>query len=162
MHLLHWSFLICLKLIFFTFQNYMIPLKQVLSPQEMEAIFVNLEVRIRRCRHRYVYTHHIGACRAFAWISQCVFRRVSEWRDTLYACMHIRGVMVCKGHSHMGGGGVADMLGCCLEMEYRLMFFNHSSASVEQKTLADVTHCVRSSTHVGRTLGQIAAQVLWM
>lgn len=111
-----------IKFLFFLFfpsffQNYMIPLNQVLSPQEMEAIFVNLEVRIRRSAHTYVYIRHAGVCRAFAWIIQCVYGRASEWRDTLYACMHIRGVMVCKGHSHMGRGGVGGwgMLLTCLD-----------------------------------------------
>lgn len=40
-----WFLLVCFFFIFqcVLFQNYMIPLKQVLNPQEMEAIFDNLE-----------------------------------------------------------------------------------------------------------------------
>uniref|UniRef100_A0A8C9XWZ9 Vav guanine nucleotide exchange factor 2 n=1 Tax=Sander lucioperca TaxID=283035 RepID=A0A8C9XWZ9_SANLU len=37
-------------------KNYMIPLKQVLSPQDMEAIFVNLEVSNRPSEENNVYT----------------------------------------------------------------------------------------------------------
>ena len=40
---------------FLPLKNYMIPLKQVLSPQEMEAIFVNLEVSNQSSREDRVY-----------------------------------------------------------------------------------------------------------
>lgn len=40
----------------FLFKNYMVPLKQVLSPQEMEAIFVNLEVSNCSSQESEVYT----------------------------------------------------------------------------------------------------------
>lgn len=44
----------------FSLKNYMIPLKQVLSPQEMDAIFVNLEVSNCSSKDGEVYTARLG------------------------------------------------------------------------------------------------------
>lgn len=53
----------------------MIPLKQVLSPQDMEAIFVNLEVRTRGQR---LYSD-LHVCRT-NWKIQYACERMTEWQ----------------------------------------------------------------------------------
>lgn len=64
----------------------MIPLKQVLSPQDMEAIFVNLEVSSRSPEENDVYTAQLDVAPTM-WIIQYVYGWLHEWRDVLYICI---------------------------------------------------------------------------
>lgn len=67
----------------------MIPLKQVLSPQDMEAIFVNLEVRNCSSKVNGVYTARLDVSHT-EWIIQYVYGRLNEPQDVLYT--YISGV----------------------------------------------------------------------
>lgn len=61
----------------------MIPLKQVLSPQDMEAIFVNLEVSNRSSKEHDVYAARLDVLHT-KWIIQNVYGWLIERQDVLY------------------------------------------------------------------------------